>query len=83
MYTVYATYNRNHDKIYIGQTKDLSERLYLHNNKILKGYTAKFNGVWELIYKESLPTRQETLVREKQLKSYRGRQFIKQFINRE
>ena len=79
-YYVYAIYNFKCDKIYIGQTSNLPERLILHNNKAFKGYTAQFDGSWTVIYKENVNTRQEALKREKQLKSYRGREFIKQFI---
>jgi putative endonuclease len=81
MFYVYAIYNRKHNKIYIGQTKDLDERIQLHNNGMFKGsYTSRFNGEWILIYKEELGSRQVALVREKQLKSYRGREFIKNLI---
>lgn len=80
MYTVYAIYNRKHQKIYIGQTQDLIERLRMHNSKVLKGFTAQYDGHWELIYEEAAGTRKLALTREKQLKSYRGRQFVKQFI---
>ena len=81
MYFVYAIYNRNNNKIYIGQTEDLDQRLQLHKNKIFKGsYTAKIDGDWELIYKEEVSDRSEALRREKQLKSFRGREFIKKHI---
>ncbi|MBU1202467.1 GIY-YIG nuclease family protein [Patescibacteria group bacterium] len=80
MYTVYAIYNKTVNKFYIGQTKNLSERLTIHNKKIFSGYTSKFDGNWEIIYSEKIKTRKEALTREKQLKSYRGRQFIKKFI---
>ncbi|MFA6171617.1 MAG: GIY-YIG nuclease family protein [Patescibacteria group bacterium] len=80
MYKVYAIYNQKNDKFYIGQTRDLSSRLYLHNDKIFKGYTAKFDGGWELVYSESCPSRVSALKREKQLKSYRGREFVKDLI---
>ena len=80
MYTVYAIYNRQADKIYIGQTMDINERLQQHNNHTFKGYTARFEGEWKLIYTESVATRSEALKREKQLKSYQGRQFIKSHI---
>ena len=82
MYFIYAIYNSNHNKIYIGQTKDLAERLKMHNNHVLKGYTSRFDGNWKLIYCEELRTRSEVIAREKQLKSYRGRQFIKNFIKK-
>jgi putative endonuclease len=81
MYTVYALYNKKHDKIYIGQTADLEERLELHNNKTFKhSYTSRFDGAWVLIYKEQTETRDQALIREKQLKSFRGREFVKHHI---
>jgi putative endonuclease len=80
MYYVYAIYNPAHDKIYIGKTSGLAERIRLHNDHSLKGYTSRFDGKWELIYKEPADSRQAALKREKQLKSYRGRQFIKKYI---
>ena len=80
MFYVYAIYNLDHKKIYIGQTKDLPSRLRMHNNHELKGYTSRFDGEWILIYKEKISNRQQAIIREKQLKSYRGRQFIKSHI---
>ena len=81
MYTVYALYNVKHDKIYIDQTKNIDNRKILHNEKIFKrSYTARFDGKWDAIYKEEHPNRKNALRREKQLKSFRGRQFIKKFI---
>ncbi len=80
MYTVYALYNTDAKKIYIGQTEDLDARLALHNQHAFGGYTSRFQGEWQLIYKESVATRTEALLREKQLKSYRGREFIKTHI---
>jgi putative endonuclease len=80
MYFVYSIYNAQNRKFYIGQTKDLQERLKLHNEKAFKGYTARFDGLWILIYSEACETREDALKREKQLKSYRGREFIKTHI---
>lgn len=83
MYYVYAVYNRENNKIYIGQTEDIEERISLHNSKTFKGsYTSRFSGDWKLIYKEKVNTRQEALKREKQLKNYRGREHIKKLIYR-
>ncbi len=80
---VYAIYNRKNDKIYIGQTGNLDDRLKLHSNKTFKNcYTSRFDGTWELIYKEEVKNRKEALKREKQLKSYRGREYIKNHIPR-
>ncbi len=79
-YTVYAIYNRIATKYYIGQTEDIDFRVKQHNSHTYKGYTSRFPGLWELIYSESAPTRQESLRREKQLKSQKGREFIKTHI---
>ncbi|MEK7577184.1 MAG: GIY-YIG nuclease family protein [Patescibacteria group bacterium] len=81
MYYVYAVYNQENNKVYVGQTKNLEERLNLHNSKLFKGsFTSRFSGHWELIFKEKVNTRKEALIRERQLKSYRGREFIKKLI---
>lgn len=81
MHWVYAVYNKQHNKIYIDETVDLEERIEAHNDGRFKNsYTSRFGGEWELIYKESVTNRSEALKREKQLKSYRGREFIKQHI---
>lgn len=81
MYFVYAIFNRSHNKVYIGQTKNLEERIKMHNeNKFRNSYTSRFSGSWELIYSEGKNSRSESLKREKQLKSFQGRKFIKRYI---
>ncbi|MBI2482223.1 MAG: GIY-YIG nuclease family protein [Candidatus Vogelbacteria bacterium] len=81
MFIVYAIYNSKHNKIYIGQTRDINLRLKMHSDKIFhNSYTSRFDGSWEVVYTEKLPDRFLALKREKQLKSYRGRQFIKNQI---
>ena len=82
MYFVYAIYNCKNNKIYIGQTNNLEERMNLHNSGTFKNsYTSRFDGVWKEVYREELETRIDALTREKQLKSYRGRQFIWKIIS--
>lgn len=80
MYTVYVIYNEKHKKFYIGQTENFERRLEQHNSKTLRGYTSSFDGLWVLIYSEEVVSRVEAIKREKQLKSFRGREFIKQRI---
>ena len=78
MYFVYAINNKKNDKFYIGQCENLSVRLDLHNNKeFSNSYTSRFDGDWEIIYDEEVDSRYNALIREKQLKSYRGREYIK------
>ncbi|MCF8307483.1 MAG: GIY-YIG nuclease family protein, partial [Bacteroidales bacterium] len=49
MYTVYVLYSPNYDRLYIGFTSDLENRLLSHNSLAKKGFTAKFRP-WETIY---------------------------------
>ncbi|MCH7883216.1 hypothetical protein IIA95_02275 [Patescibacteria group bacterium] len=59
----------------------METRLKLHRERLFQNsYTARFGGEWTLIYSEQCSTRGEVLMREKQLKSYRGREFVKQHI---
>ncbi len=77
----YAIYNRKHNKVYIGETDNLAERMRAHNDhRFATSFTARFDGSWELVYEECLANRQEARKRERQLKSYRGRQFIKSLV---
>lgn len=83
MFKVYALYNSKYHKIYIGQTGNIDERLRLHKHKTFKkSFTAKLDGEWTLIYSENIDNREKAIVREKQLKSYKGREFIKTHIPR-
>ena len=80
-FIVYAIENLQ-GKLYIGHTKDIQSRLRRHNNELpvrQKSYTKKQGGLWELIYKEKFDTRIEAIRREKELKSSRGRDFLKKF----
>ncbi len=80
MYYVYALYNKLSDKIYIGQTNNLARIILEHNNKNIH-YTGKIVGQWELFYNEESASRSAAMAREKQLKSYRGREFLKTQLN--
>ncbi len=82
IFIVYVIANKN-NKIYIGQTSDLESRLKRHNGLLRnksKSFTSKNKGEWKLIYKEEFNTRKEAINREKQLKSYRGREFVRNLI---
>lgn len=83
MFHVYAVKNEN-NRIYIEHTENLGERIKRHNRVLknkAKSYTSKNQcGTWKIVYQEEFETRQEAILREKQLKSYQGRQFIKNLI---
>jgi putative endonuclease len=65
--------------MYIGMTSDLTDRLQSHNELATKGYTIKYRP-WQVVYTEIFTTKLEALKREKELKSSRGRVFIREYI---
>ncbi len=82
-FILYAIYNKEADKIYIGQTENLERRLSEHNSHAFPhSFTSRFSGQWVLIYQEQAQDRSMALRREKALKSFRGREFVKKYIPR-
>ncbi|MEI6280932.1 MAG: GIY-YIG nuclease family protein [bacterium] len=79
-YFIYAIYNLQNDNIYIGQTIDLVARLKQHNDPSFPKFTSRYCGDWVLVYEESVVSRLEAKIREKQLKSYQGRKFVRDKI---
>ena len=79
MYTVYILYSEKYDKIYIGYTSNLEQRILSHNVLSKKGWTVKFRP-WKVIYTEEFNEKGAALKREKALKSSRGRDFIRNEI---
>jgi putative endonuclease len=79
MFTVYVLYSPSYNKIYIGFTSDLENRLRSHNMFASKGWTIKFRP-WEILFTENFETKTEAMKREKQLKSAKGRNYIWQVV---
>jgi len=75
VYTVYVLYSPNYDRLYIGQTEDLENRLQQHFAEEVK--STKHWLPMSLIYAENASTRAEAMKREKQLKSRSGRVWLK------
>jgi len=73
-FNVYALYSKKLNTIYIGQSKDLNNRVD-HHNKGYSTFTSKTDD-WVLVYSESCESRSVAYKREKQLKSAGGRKFI-------
>lgn len=66
---VYLLTNRYNNVLYTGVTSDLSRRIYEHKNKLVKGFTQKYN-VDRLVYYEVFPTIMDAIDREKQIKGW-------------
>jgi len=72
--SVYVIVNED-DTIYVGQTNNLERRLLEHNSK--NGHFTGNKGIWRVIYKEEFENRSFAIKRENELKSSRGRNWIR------
>jgi len=68
-YYVYLLTNHNNKVLYIGVSSNLERRIYEHKNKLVKGFTEKYN-VNKLVYFEETTDVQSALNREKEIKGW-------------
>ncbi len=68
-YAVYILTNYQQTTFYIGVTSDLQKRIWEHKNKVVEGFTQKYN-VDRLVYYEITGDIEAALNREKQLKRW-------------
>jgi putative endonuclease len=76
---MYLMANSSGSVIYTGVTSDLIKRVYEHKNKLVKGFTEKYN-VNNLVYYEVFDNLMDAIAREKQIKAgsrEKKRQLIK------
>ncbi|HOE64202.1 MAG TPA: GIY-YIG nuclease family protein [Candidatus Sumerlaeota bacterium] len=81
-FSVYIIQSESTSEIYIGQTSNLERRIAQHNDPDFKGtlHTKRRKGPWWLLYHEEFPARYMAMKREKELKSGKGRQWIKNHV---
>ena len=69
-YYVYLLTNWNNKVIYVGVTNDLNGRIYEHKNKLISGFTKKYN-LNKLVYFEETCDINAAINREKEIKKWR------------
>ena len=67
-YYVYLLTNKNNIVIYTGVTNDLKRRVYEHKEKLIDGFTKKYN-VNKLVYFAATNNVSSAIQREKQIKA--------------
>ena len=73
-YYVYIMTNRS-GTLYIGVTNDLIRRIYEHKNKLIPGFTTKYN-IDRLVYYESTERIEAAIAYEKKLKGWNRKRKI-------
>ncbi|OGS46223.1 MAG: excinuclease ABC subunit C [Elusimicrobia bacterium RIFOXYD2_FULL_34_15] len=67
-YAIYIMTNTSNNVLYTGVTSNLKKRIYEHKNKIVKGFTEKYN-IDKLVYYEIFDSSLNAIIREKQIKA--------------
>lgn len=68
-YWVYILSNKKLGTLYIGVTNDLHRRLYEHKNKLIEGFSKRYD-LTKLVYFEETSDINSAIAREKQLKKW-------------
>lgn len=68
-YCIYIMMNKGDTVSYVGVTGKLAERIWQHKQKVVKGFTERYNLV-KLVYYEVLDTPQGAIAREKEIKKW-------------
>lgn len=68
-YCVYILTNYFATVLYVGMTNDLHRRVFEHKNKLVDGFTKKYN-LDRLVYFEETSDVREAIQRERQLKGW-------------
>jgi putative endonuclease len=71
--------NRHNTTLYIGVTSNLVQRIYQHKNKLVSGFSAKYN-LDKLVYFELYEDMENAIIREKRLKVWK-RDWKNRLIN--
>ena len=66
---IYILTNKSNNVLYIGVTSDLKKRIWEHKNKVVDGFTKKYN-LDKLVYFETGENIESAIEREKQLKNW-------------
>lgn len=68
-YYIYIMTNKSNTVLYTGITGDIKKRIYEHKNKVVEGFTKKYN-VDKLVYYEIFDDPYNAISREKQIKGW-------------
>ena len=74
-YYTYIVTNKKRGILYTGMTNDLAGRAYQHKNKLVKGFTSRYN-LNILVWFEEFQWVNDAIAREKQIKGWSRKKKI-------
>lgn len=69
-YYVYMMSNKTNSVLYLGITNDIERRVYEHKNKLVDGFTKKYNCI-KLVWYEHTNSIESAIIKEKQMKKWK------------
>ena len=78
MFTAYVLQSQRNLRFYTGSTSDFERRFAEHNAD--QSFSTKNNGPWQLVHREDFATQSEAVRRERELKTGKGRDFIRRLL---
>jgi putative endonuclease len=75
-FVVYILFSPSSGRTYTGMTSNLISRFHFHNSKSKKVFTTRFRP-WVVIHLEFFDSKKNALIREAELKSGKGREWVK------
>jgi len=78
-YFVYMMTNKYNTVLYIGVTNDLKRRIFEHREKLVEGFSSKYN-CHKLVWYEQTNNIESAILKEKQMKKWK-REYKNNIIN--
>jgi putative endonuclease len=78
-YYVYMMSNKTNSVLYLGITNNIERRVYEHKNKLVDGFTKKYNCI-KLVWYEHTNSIESAIIKEKQMKKWK-REYKEKVIN--
>jgi len=79
LYKVYVLYSPNHDRLFVGLTTSLIDRMHSHNNHDADEWSSVYRP-WTLVHMEVYNEEDEALLRETYLESETGLNYIREDV---
>jgi len=81
MHYLYIIFSDSLNKYYVGETHNLEERLFKHNNHSYKGAFSNITEDWRIVFSKKCDSKKEALFLEAFIKRMKSKKFIQKVIH--